>query len=145
MLRGATSASPTVKACRTLLSPISVAALVTLRFMRHLPLAISVAAVIAGTPAEAGAAYRSCKPVINPYAGSRYEGADLTRIRASGLSCVTARRVARGAHRRALEITPSESGIRRFTWRGWKVTGDLRGDVDRYRATRGSDRVRWRF
>jgi hypothetical protein len=89
---------------------------------------------------------RACRPVINPYEGTRYDGIDLSRIRAIGVSCRTARRVARGAHRKALGLTPPTSGIRRFTWRGWRVTGDIRGRVDRYvaRAT-GGKRVSWRF
>jgi hypothetical protein len=35
--------------------------------------------------------------------------------------------------------------MRRFTWHGWHVTGNLRGDSDRYLATRGARRVRWLF
>ena len=81
----------------------------------------------------------------NPYAGTRYEGVDLTQIRAVRVSCSTAREVARGAHRRALGLTPPPSGIRRFKWGGWRATGNLRGDSDRYLATKGSRRVRWRF
>ena len=50
-------------------------------------------------------AVRSCKPVKNPYAGTRYDGVDLTHIRASRVSCRTARRVAKGAHRKALGLT----------------------------------------
>jgi hypothetical protein len=53
--------------------------------------------------------------------------------------------VARGAHYKALGITPPPSGVRRFTWHGWHVTGNLRGDSDRYLATRGARRVRWLF
>jgi len=53
--------------------------------------------------------------------------------------------VARGAHYKALGITPPPSGVRRFTWHGWQVTGNLRGDSDRYLATRGARRVRWLF
>jgi hypothetical protein len=53
--------------------------------------------------------------------------------------------VARRAHRKALGITPPPSGVRRFTWRGWQVTGDLRGPTDRYLATRGARRIRWLF
>ena len=41
------------------------------------------------------------------------------------------------------EELPEE--IRTFTWNGWKVRGDLRPASDRYVATRGSRRVRWRF
>jgi hypothetical protein len=32
--------------------------------------------------------------------------------------------VARGAHRKALGVTPDPSGIRTFSWNGWKVTGE---------------------
>jgi hypothetical protein len=95
----------------------------------------------------AGAApYRSCGSIENPYAGTRYEGVDITRIRGLEVTCKKARRVARKAHRKALGITPPPSGIRRFTWRSWSVTGDLRGDHDRYVAkAAGGKRVRWRF
>jgi hypothetical protein len=106
--------------------------------------ACAVAAVIA--PAGAGAAAtRSCAPIEDPYAGTRYEGADLRGIRATGVSCTTARRVVRGAHRKALGQTPPPSGVRHLTWNGWRVAGDLRGDSDRYTARRGSRRVRWVF
>ena len=97
------------------------------------------------TSTAAGATTRSCSAVVNPYPGTRYEGADLRRIRAAGVSCTTARRVARGAHRRALGLTPPTSGVRRFTWGGWQVTGDIRGAQDRYVAKRGAKRVRWIF
>ena len=71
--------------------------------MRRLaPLALALAA-LAGAPGGAQAAQR-CKPVVNPYPGTRYDGVDLTRIRATGVSCPTARRVARRAHRRALGL-----------------------------------------
>jgi hypothetical protein len=53
--------------------------------------------------------------------------------------------VAKGAHRKALGLPVPPDGVRRFTWRGWRVTGDLRGDVDRYVAVRGDARVRWIF
>jgi hypothetical protein len=88
---------------------------------------------------------RACRPVLNPYPGTRYEGVDLRRIRAVRVSCRTARVVARGAHRRALSLSPPASGVRRFTWRGWRVTGDLRGASDRYTATRRGARVSWLF
>jgi hypothetical protein len=45
----------------------------------------------------------------------------------------------------ALAPTPPPSGIRSFTWDGWKVSGDLRGSHDTYVAAKGSVRVRWRF
>jgi hypothetical protein len=50
-----------------------------------------------------------------------------------------------GAHRRALAMAPTLSGIRRFTLNGWHVTGDLKPASDVYVATRGTKRVRWRF
>ena len=107
--------------------------------------AILCLALLLAAPATA-ASYRSCKPVKNPYAGTRYEGVDLTHIRALRVSCARARRVARGAHAKALGITPPVSGIRDFRWRSWTVTGDLRGDHDRYLArAHGKKRVRWRF
>jgi hypothetical protein len=115
--------------------------------IRFLPLltALLLAASLVPTPAWPATA-RHCKPVLNPYPGTRFDDVDLTRIRAAGVSCRTARRVARGAHRKALSLTPTLSGIRRFTWRGWAVVGDLRGDVDRYLAKApGGKRVGWRF
>jgi hypothetical protein len=110
-------------------------------------MAVAVAVVgLAGLPASAQAAsYRSCPPVVDPYAGTRYEGVDLSQIRALNASCATARRVARRAHARALGMTPTVSGIRRLNWLGWAVTGDLRPAHDRYVAVRGAQRVRWRF
>ena len=95
-----------------------------------------------GAPASSA---RSCRPVLNPYPDTRYEGVDLRRIRATGVSCRTARRVARRAHYKALGLPPPLTGVRRFNWHGWRVTGDLRGDSDRYVARRDGKRVRWRF
>jgi len=104
---------------------------------------------VACLPALPGTAearsYRACEPVRDPYAGTRYEGVDLSRIRALEVSCPAARRVARGAHRRALGATPSDDGVVRVRWDGWSVTGDLSGASDRYVATKGAKRVRWRF
>ena len=97
-----------------------------------------------GVPAGEAAA-KSCGRVVNPYEGTRYEGSDLRKIRATRVSCRGARRVARRAHYKALGLTPPPSGIKRFTWRGWKVTGDLRPASDRYVAKKGRKRVRWRF
>jgi hypothetical protein len=110
-------------------------------------LAIGVLTVAAGigTASAQAAKTVSCSPVLNPYPNTRYAGVDLRRIRATGVSCATARAVAKGAHRKALGITPPLSGIRHLTWNGWKVTGDLRGARDTYVATRGSKRVRWVF
>jgi hypothetical protein len=98
-----------------------------------------------GAPTAEGASARACGRIVNPYPDTRYEGADLRRIRATGVSCRRARRVARGAHRKALGLTPPTSGVRRFTWHGWRVTGDLRGSSDRYLARKDGKRVRWLF
>jgi hypothetical protein len=110
---------------------------------RLVPLAVALA-VLAVAPAGAQAAHR-CKPVVNPYPGTRYHGVDLTRIHATGVSCPTARRVARRAHRKGLRLRPPVGGIRRYAWHDWHVTGNLRGDSDRYSATRPGKRVSWRF
>lgn len=104
-------------------------------------LAATTLALLAVTPAAASA----CAPVKDPYAGTRYEGVDLTRITTEGAGCATARRVARGAHRKALGLTPTVSGVRTFRWRGWRVRGDLRPSKDRYVARRDGKVVRWRF
>jgi hypothetical protein len=104
-----------------------------------------LAVVAAAVPSAAAAAAKSCGRVVNPYPNSRYEGSDLRRIRAVGVSCPGARRVARRAHRKALGLPLPPSGVRHFMWNGWQVTGDIRGPTDRYLATRGSRRVRWLF
>jgi hypothetical protein len=93
----------------------------------------------------ASAAARSCRDVVNPYEGTRYEGVDLSRIRAVGVGCEKARIVARRAHRKALKQVPNVNGLLRFGWHGWRVEGDLRPDSDRYVAKRKGERVRWRF
>ena len=94
---------------------------------------------------DAAAAVTACEPVRDPYPGTRFEGVDLTRIRAVEVPCSTARRVAKRAHRKALGLPVPVDGIRRFMWRQWSVTGDLRLAKDRYVARKGDRRVRWRF
>ena len=111
--------------------------------MRRLLILVLVAGATVAPAAAAKA--RACEPVRNPYPGTRYEGVDLTKIRAERATCRTARRVARRAHRKALGLPPSADGIRRFRWDGWKVRGDLRPASDRYVARKGTRRVRWRF
>jgi len=106
---------------------------------------IACSIALAGTsPVAADAALRACKPVLDPYPGTRYDDVDLTRIRTSAGSCETARRVARKAHRKALRTAPT-GRYRRFTWDGWTVVGDLRPDHDRYVARKDGRQVRWRF
>ena len=87
----------------------------------------------------------SCPPVVDPYAGTRYEGVNLSRIRASGVSCAVARRVARRAHYKALGLPLPRNGVRHFSWHGWKVSGDLRPSSDVYVARLPGKVVRWRF
>ena len=112
---------------------------------RSLPMLLVAVSAGAAMPASAQAAsYDTCKAVRNPYPHTRYAGVDLTRIRELHTTCTTARRVARRAHRKALRLTPTGS-VRRFTWNGWLVTGDLRPARDRYVARKGDRRVRWRF
>jgi hypothetical protein len=116
--------------------------------MRHRLALLAVclcAAVVAAVPATQAATTRSCGSVKNPYPGTRYAGVDLSHITATGVSCTTAKRVARGAHKKALGLTPPPAGVRHLTWEGWKVSGDLRGNSDKYVAGKGSKRVRWRF
>jgi hypothetical protein len=116
------------------------------RISRSLTAVLLTLAVCAAAPAATQAAtYTGCKAVRNPYPHTRYAGVDLTRIRKLHTTCTNARRVARRAHRKALKLSPPESGIRRFTWNGWRVRGDLRPDRDRYLARKGERRVRWRF
>jgi hypothetical protein len=113
--------------------------------MRRLLLAIILLGLALATVSRADTTVKRCEAVVNPYPDTRYEGVDLRRIRATGVSCHRARQVARRAHRKALGITPPPSGIRRFSWRGWDVTGDLRGASDRYIAKRDGKRISWRF
>ncbi len=115
--------------------------------MRQCLIAAALCAVAGFAPATAEALEppRSCERIVNPYEGTRYEGEDLRRIRAAGVTCRRARRVVRRAHRKALGMTPPPSGVRHFNWNGWHVRGDIREDTDRYVATRGTKRVRWVF
>ena len=110
-----------------------------------LVIALCAATVAVGAPAASGAAAKSCARVVNPYPGTRYDGVDLRQIRATGVTCHRARQVARGAHRKALGLTPPASGVRHFKWHGWNVTGDIRGATDGYVAKREGKRVSWRF
>ena len=110
-----------------------------------LSVTVAVVFAVAGAGAPSAEAARYCGRVVNPYPNTRYEGEDLTRVLARNVTCPGARRVARGAHRKALSMTPPPSGVRRFTWRRWRVRGDLRGPRDHYLAVRGHRRVRWQF
>ncbi len=89
--------------------------------------------------------WRRCRPVADPYAGTRYEGVDLTHIRARGVACSVARDIARRAHAKALGLPVPPGGVRRFEWHRWSVTGDLRGPSDKYVAKRDDKRVTWVF
>ena len=108
---------------------------------------ITCALLVAATLSSSAIAEakQSCDPVVNPYEGTRYDGIDLRRIRAKGVHCPKARRVATGAHKKALGITPPVDGVRTYRWNGWEVVGDIRDDVDRYVARRRDRTVRWVF
>jgi hypothetical protein len=106
---------------------------------------LAVCCLAAPAAEAAPAPARHCRPVVNPYPDTRYEGDDLSRIRATGVTCRRARRVARRAHYEALGLPPPLTGVRRFNWHGWRVICDLRPDSDRYLAKRDGNRVRWRF
>ncbi len=75
----------------------------------------------------------------------KHEGSDLRRIRALRITCAGARKVVGGAHRKGPGLTPPVSGVRRYRWNGWSVTGDLRPENDRYVARKGTRRIRWVF
>ncbi|WP_026910933.1 hypothetical protein [Patulibacter minatonensis] len=96
----------------------------------------------AGLSAAPASAARSCAPVEHLLAGTSDEG-DLTSIKATKVSCRTARSVARGAWLKASASTPT-GPVRTLTYEGWKVRGDLRGAKDRYTATKGGRRITWR-
>jgi len=116
--------------------------------MRPLALAFLAAALLAIAAAPADAAFTSCAPITNvsQLNGTRFAGSDIFRIRTQGVSCTTARGVARGATLRALGITPPVSGIKRFRYQSWAISDNLRGDDDRYTATgSGSKRITWLF
>jgi hypothetical protein len=85
----------------------------------------------------------TCRPVqdLPELDGSRYEGTDIIRIRAVGVGCRRARRV---AHRTTVEGFPLGATVLSCRWRRWSVERDLRGDVDRYAATAGAAQVSWR-
>ena len=112
--------------------------------LRALIAAVLAATLLAATPGDAAA--RSCRPILDVafLEGSRYEGSDIFRITAN-VSCRTARRVARGATRKALGMPPPPSGIKRFRYRSWSVIDDVRGATDRFSAHLDDATVRWRF
>jgi len=106
-------------------------------------LAIAATVVVAPMPVAQAGSYQHCGSISNPYPNTRYEGIPISNIRAQNVRCERARRVARGAHRKALRQPPSNEV--RFRWRGWRVRGDLSGRHDHYVARRGDKRVRWTF
>ena len=126
-----------------------------MRLWRVIPLlvgaiAIAPVATVQGAASEPAASVSApstlaCKPVVNPYAGTRYEGVNLSKITATGVACGTARHVAREAHRKALEMPSPASGVRHLTWHRWEITGNLRPASDAYVAKLGAMRIRWRF
>jgi hypothetical protein len=112
---------------------------------RHLLAAVLSAGLLATAAVPADAATRSCRPVRNVFDYSRYAGSDLFRIRAEGISCRRARRLAHRATFKALGIPAASGPILRFRVDGWRVTDDLRGDADRLGARSSGRLVTWRF
>ena len=108
--------------------------------------ALLSAGLLATAAVPANAAARSCRPVRNVFDGTRFAGSDLYRIRAQGVSCARARRLAHRATHKALGIPAAGGPIKRFRVDVWHVADDLRGDADRLSATAsGGRRVTWRF
>jgi len=119
-----------------------------LAICRCAPIAVSLlaSAVTGGAAAEAAIQQvEVCGEIANPYPGTRYEGVALSGIRAEGVSCRTARRVARRAHYKALGLPLPSGGVRHFKWHRWRVKGDLRPSSDVYVANLDGKQVRWRF
>jgi hypothetical protein len=111
---------------------------------RFASIGVALAALV--LPASAQADYKKCRPVVNILDGTRYAGSDLYRIRAQGVSCKTARRVAYRGTLRGVAGVPDENGRVVVGYRAWLVIGDLRGDADRYEAQADwPKRVRWVF
>lgn len=104
--------------------------------------AAALVAVIAPASAFASA---SCRDIKNPYEGTKFEGADLTGIRASHVSCKRARYVVKKSHLEALASFPDSDGIVRVSWHEWAVRGDLKPSSDRYTAKHEGAQIRWRF
>jgi len=114
--------------------------------MKTAIMAAAAAAVLgtAAAPAPAAAATKACKPVYNVFDGTRYEGSDLYRIRAKGVSCRSARKLAWKATHKAQSFTPIHP-ILHFRVGSWHVSDDLRRAVDRLFARAGARTVSWRW
>ena len=117
-------------------------------------IAIAAAVFVATVgPAQATYTTKPCRPIYNLafLDGSRYEGADIVRIRAHGVRCRTARSIAYRATKRGIYLGATILHYRvRVAGYRWKVNRNLYGDVDRYKAYRlplGSEyrTVSWRF
>jgi hypothetical protein len=105
-----------------------------------------VASCLASQGANGSTDYRACAPVRDVFQGTRYEGSDLYRVRARGVSCQTARRVARNGTELAVAEAPDSTGRVVVSYRNWTVFDDLRRPVDRFVAkAKGGKRVRWLF
>jgi hypothetical protein len=113
--------------------------------MGRLVTAALAAATLVATAVPAEAVARSCRPVRNVFDNTRYAGSDLFSIRADGVSCRRARRLAHRATFKALGVPVASGPILRFRVDGWRVTDDLRGDADRLRARSSGRLVTWRF
>jgi hypothetical protein len=113
---------------------------------RRLAIPLAALAVASAWPTAAAADYKPCAPVRDVFEGTRYEGSDLYRVRAQGVSCKTARRVARRGTYKAVAGVPDSTGHVRVTYRRWRIVDDLTRSVDRFVAkAAGGKRVRWLF
>lgn len=108
--------------------------------------AMLLASGVASQGAGGSTDYRACAPVRDVFQGTRYEGSDLYRVRTRGVSCRTARRVARNGTELAVAEVPDSAGRVVVSYRNWTVFDDLRRSVDRFVAkAKGGKRVRWLF
>jgi hypothetical protein len=104
-----------------------------------------IASLVVGVSAvgASNAAAASCGSLKDPFSGTRFSGEAVSSIRASGVSCATARGLAKKATLRGLIMGKTDSGKKRFTIDGYRVRGDLRGTPGRYTATNGNRRISW--
>jgi hypothetical protein len=89
------------------------------------------------------AAAASCGTLRDPFKGTRYSDVSVRSIRASGVSCATARTLAAKATYRGLIIGTAPSGVRRYSLDGYRVRRDTRATPERFTAKDGKRRVSW--
>jgi hypothetical protein len=104
-----------------------------------------IASLVVGLSAvgASNAAAASCGSLKDPFAGTRFSGETVSSVHASGVSCTTARSLAKKAMYRSLVMGKPGSGRVRLTIDGYRVRGDLRGSTDRFTAENGRRKVTW--